>query len=69
MMEYRIETLPETLLVGMCLRMSIAENRTGQLWQRFMSRRKEIEHAKSNDRYSIQFYPLDYFRAFRNNFV
>lgn len=64
MMEYRIETFPETLLVGLCLRMSIAQNRTGKLWQSFMPRREEIQHTTGDDLFSVQFYPTDYFQAF-----
>jgi AraC family transcriptional regulator len=40
-MEPRIETLESKRLVGLRLKMSLAENRTRELWQTFMPRRNE----------------------------
>lgn len=51
-------------LIGMYITTSIADNRTGQLWQTFMPRRKEISNALSNHLYSLQVYPADYFESF-----
>ncbi|WP_262909287.1 GyrI-like domain-containing protein [Mucilaginibacter roseus] len=51
-------------LVGMHVTTSIANNKTEILWQNFMSRRKEISGALSNDLYSLQVYPADYFKVF-----
>jgi AraC family transcriptional regulator len=60
----QIRTLPEKKLIGLQLSMSMAENRTGELWCNFMMRRKEIQKATGTDLYSIQVYPPDYFSAF-----
>lgn len=65
MMDFRIETFPETLLVGVRQRMSMAQNQTSRLWQRFMPRRKEIKQAQSDDLYSVQRYSADYFQSFQ----
>ncbi|RKD91735.1 GyrI-like domain-containing protein [Mangrovibacterium diazotrophicum] len=64
MMEHRIEMLPETTLVGLGLTMSFANNRTGELWQRFMSRRNEIAATIGAERYSVQIYPPTFFESF-----
>lgn len=56
-MEPRIELLEEKRLVGMHLKMSLTENRTGELWRSFMPRRREIGTIKNNNLYSIQVYP------------
>ena len=51
----RIETLPETRLIGVKVRMSFANNKTGMLWQTLMPRRREIENG-SADLYSVEVY-------------
>lgn len=56
MMQPRIETLNETKLVGKKLTMSFADNKTRELWQSFMPRRKEITNIVNNDLYSIEVY-------------
>ncbi|RAK02673.1 AraC family transcriptional regulator [Larkinella arboricola] len=58
----RIETLPEKKLVGKRLRMSFANDRTGELWRSFMPRRKEIVNPVTTDLFSLQVYekPFDY---------
>ncbi|MGA0555966.1 GyrI-like domain-containing protein [Larkinella sp. VNQ87] len=58
----RLETLPETKLVGQHLRMSLANDRTGELWRNFMPRRKEIPNPVTRDLISLQVYdqPLTY---------
>jgi AraC family transcriptional regulator len=60
----RIENLSEKKLVGMHLTMSLANNRTGELWQSFMPRRKEISNCVTNDLISMQVYNPDYFAKF-----
>lgn len=60
----RIEILAEKKLVGMRLRMSLAENKMGMLWGGFMQRRKEIENSIGNDLISMVIYDLDYFKNF-----
>jgi AraC family transcriptional regulator len=63
-MELRLEMLTGKTLVGKRLRMSLSENRTGELWRGFMPRRKEIQNKISNDLYSLQVY--DRSMDFRN---
>lgn len=53
-MEPRIEQLPEKLLVGIRLRMSLAEGRTPELWRGFMPRRTEVPHRIGTDLISMQ---------------
>lgn len=67
-LEPRIETLEPKLLVGKRLKMSIVNNRTLELWQSFMPKRKEIENVKSSDLFCMQVYPpeLD-FKRFNPN--
>lgn len=68
---FRIEILNKKILLGMKLEMSLVQNRTGELWRSFMSRRKEINNAVGNERYSLQVYSADYFKTFSpgNRFV
>ena len=44
----------------MKLATSFAENKTAQLWQRFMPRRKEIANSLSSDLISMQIYPSNF---------
>lgn len=64
MMEPVIKVLPETYLVGLRLPMSLMNNRTGELWKKFMPRKQEIKNAINSDLFSMQVYPTDYFKAF-----
>ena len=66
----RIEMLQEKRLVGIHQEMSLAANRTSQLWASFMPRRHEIRHTLSSDLISLQIYPTSYFTHFSplNNF-
>jgi AraC family transcriptional regulator len=63
--EPRIEILPEKKLVGKSMKMSLANNKTFELWQSFMPRRKSVKNTVSTDLYSMQVYdsPL-YFKDF-----
>ncbi len=61
----RIVTIREKILIGISLRMSLANNRTGELWRSFMPRRKEITGVLSADLYSLQSYPHAYWLDFR----
>lgn len=56
MIEPIIKTISEKKIVGMSIRMSLAENKTFSLWQSFMPRRKEINHALNTDLISMQVY-------------
>lgn len=60
----RIEILSEKKLIGMQLSMSLADNKTGELWRSFMPRRKEITNSISPDLYSMQVYHDSYFNNF-----
>lgn len=52
----RIEHLPAKKLMGQRLSMSLAENKTFQLWQKFMPRRNEIPFRLNTDLISMQVY-------------
>jgi AraC family transcriptional regulator len=52
----RIETSTEKKLIGNRIRMRLSNNRTGELWQAFMPRRKEIKNSVSIDLFSIEIY-------------
>lgn len=66
-MEIRIESPPERHFAGNRLMMSFAENRTGELWQSFMPRRKEIANVAGTELYSMEVYPPGFFEAFDPN--
>jgi AraC family transcriptional regulator len=52
----RIELLPEKKLAGQQLEMTFNEDKTFQLWHRFMPRRKEITNKLNEDLFAIQVY-------------
>lgn len=66
-MNPRIETLAEKKLIGKQIQMSLAANKTPQLWQSFMSRRKEIKNNIDSNLYSINSYDPLYFDNFNPN--
>ena len=55
-MEPRFEHIPQKLLIGRRLSMSLAENRTLELWKGFMPRKKEISSKVNTDLISMQVY-------------
>lgn len=55
-MNPRIEQLPATKLVGKRLQVSLAQNRTAELWRSFMPHRNEILHRVSPNLFSLQHY-------------
>lgn len=63
-MEHRIEHISARKLIGIKLEMSLSQNRTAELWQAFMPRRREIGNVTGEVMYSLQVYPKGYFRAF-----
>lgn len=64
-MQPEIQTLAEKKLVGIKMSMSLADNKTGLLWQGFMPRHKEIINKLNNDLISMQVYPsIAYFESF-----
>jgi AraC family transcriptional regulator len=67
-MEPRIETLPETKLIGKRVKMSFTTNRTKELWQGFMPKRTEIINNIGSDLYSIEVYDdNEFFKNFNPN--
>lgn len=64
-MHPRIETSREKRLVGLRLTMSLAHNKTGELWRTFMPRRKEVTNAMTTEVISLQLYKRSYFSDFR----
>lgn len=50
----RIETIIPKTLVGLQIRMTLANNKTSELWRAFLPRKEEIQHRTNTDRYSIQ---------------
>jgi AraC family transcriptional regulator len=66
-MKPRFETIPEMKFAGERLTISFAENRTRELWQTFMPRRREIAKAVGTELYSMEVYPPGFFEAFDPN--
>lgn len=61
----RIEKLDGFTVVGLRARMSLVANRTGELWQSFMPRRREIRSTIDRALYAVDVYDdLSYFAAF-----
>lgn len=52
----KIVTLKPKILVGINQKMSLTNNTTAQLWQKFMPMRKLIKQTVGNDLYSLQQY-------------
>ncbi|MBQ4916224.1 GyrI-like domain-containing protein [Maribacter sp. MMG018] len=67
----RIEFVEDKILVGVSLSMSLAENKTKDLWGSFMVRNKEIKNRTNSEYISLQVYPKDYYYNFSpvNKFV
>jgi AraC family transcriptional regulator len=60
----QIETIEEIKLIGKRLRMSFSENKTPEMWRRFMPRRKEILDVASEKLFSVEVYPPNFFDRF-----
>lgn len=60
----KIVTIPTKKLIGYSIKMSLADNKTQEVWRKFMPRLKEITNAVSADLISLQQYPEDYFTNF-----
>ncbi|MUP45586.1 AraC family transcriptional regulator [Gramella sp. BOM4] len=56
MKEPEIVDIESKELVGISLHTSLADDKTGILWKRFMKNKDQIKNAKSNDLYSVQVY-------------
>ena len=59
-----VTTISQKKLVGIKMTMSLAHNKTGELWRNFISRRKEITNSLTTDLISLQVYPPMYFTNF-----
>ena len=46
------------------IKMSLTNNKTGELWRTFMPRRREIKNNVTNDLYSLQIYEPTHFSNF-----
>ncbi len=69
-MQPRIEILSAKKLVGKRLKMSLADNKTFELWRSFMPRRKEIKNNLTTDLFSMQAYEnTAYFQSFNLNAI
>ena len=66
-LEPRIEKREETKLIGKRMLMSFSNNRTFELWQSFMPRRKEILNNIGSELYSMQIYEPLFFTNFNPN--
>lgn len=55
-MEPRIDKLNSKKLIGIRMKMSLEENKTGQLWQTFMPRRAEVNNRVTKNFISMQKY-------------
>ncbi|MGY6648395.1 GyrI-like domain-containing protein [Wenyingzhuangia sp. IMCC45574] len=66
-MKPQIVALEEKKLIGMSLKMSLENNKTGVLWKDFSPRIKEISNGISSDKFSLQQYDAEYFSAFNPN--
>ncbi len=63
-MEPRIERLTEKKLLGIRMTMSLAANKTGDLWRSFLPRRKEITNTVTRDLISMAVYAPTHFIDF-----
>jgi AraC family transcriptional regulator len=59
-----IRTTPERKLIGKRLTMSLANNKTFDLWKSFMPRRNAITNTLDANLYSLQIYKEGYFTEF-----
>jgi len=61
----KIEILKEKKLVGKRLAMSLADNKTGELWSTFMPIRGAVKNNLTNDLISMQIYDNTHFTHFK----
>ena len=59
-----ITSTSERKFIGKSITMSILNNRTGELWGGFAPQIKHIPHRMGSDKFSLQVYPSNYFKAF-----
>lgn len=63
-MNPRLEHFPGKFLLGFDMAMSLAANRTQELWRTFLQQKKRITNTIGTDLYSVQIYPKNYFGEF-----
>ncbi|MBC7426312.1 MAG: GyrI-like domain-containing protein [Bacteroidia bacterium] len=63
-MQPQIKTTSQKKLIGRKVIMSMAENKTAQLWQSFMPQIKNIKNRVNNELISMEIYNSDYFKKF-----
>ncbi len=64
-MQVNIKELAQKSLIGKSVQMSLANNKTFEVWQSFMREKSKIKNQVGTDLYSIQVYPTkDYFKKF-----
>jgi AraC family transcriptional regulator len=61
----RIETISPKKLIGKRLTMNLVNDKTGELWQNFMPKKKDIANKLSNEVISMQVYSSTYFSDFK----
>ena len=66
-MQPRIEILKEKKLIGNKLKMSLSNNKTGELWGGFLPKIKEIKNNLTTDKISMQVYDSSYHENFNPN--
>lgn len=59
----RIETIAEKKLVGLRTELSLANDTTVALWQKFMPMRGDVKNRIDNNYYSMQVYPRNFSMA------
>jgi AraC family transcriptional regulator len=64
-MQPRLETIKDKKLIGLRLKMSVANNRTGELWRGFGPRKKEIKKTVGPESISLTLYESGYFADFQ----
>lgn len=63
-MDSEIVEVNQKIIVGMKLEMSLLENQTQTLWQRFMPKLNSISNRLDNNLISMSIYSYDYFQSF-----
>ncbi len=66
-MEPRIEILEDKKLIGIRMKMSLTNNKTGQLWGSFVPNIKAIKNRLTTDKISMQVYEPSYHSEFNPN--
>lgn len=59
-----IRILKEKKLIGTHVKMSLINNKTGELWQKFAPRIQAISNKVDTDKFSMQIYNPSYFKTF-----